>query len=310
VQPTEVKDTPLKNASDHEFGSQDTDLKLSIIENYLKAFTTALRGKFPGLWYIDAFAGTGLRTVRVAAKDGDLLDEPVPEHVEQRRGSAQIAIDVIPPFNRLVFMEQKPRHCVALRALRAKFPNRDIEILEGDANKSILSEVRAAMRKRVRAVMFLDPYGMDVEWKTLEAIAESRVIDVWYLFSLSGLYRQAARRADAIDPHKRAAITRMLGTSAWERELYAPSPQERLFDEPVEIQRTSDVRGLENYVKARLKSIFPEVLNPLALPVNRRPQMFSLFFAISNRQQNAIGLAARIAGQILKAGRSSQVRPR
>jgi three-Cys-motif partner protein len=95
---------------DHEFGSQDTDLKLSIVEGYLKAFTTALKGRFSELWYIDAFAGTGHRTVRVAARDGDLFDEPAPERVEQRRGSAQIAIDVTPPFDRLIFMEQRPRH--------------------------------------------------------------------------------------------------------------------------------------------------------------------------------------------------------
>src|SRR5262252_6488960 len=86
---------------DHEFGSQDTDLKLSLVESYLQAFTTALTVKFSELWYIDAFAGTGERTVRVAARGGDLFDEAVPESVERRRGSAKIAIDVKPPFDRL-----------------------------------------------------------------------------------------------------------------------------------------------------------------------------------------------------------------
>ena len=39
--------------------------------------------------------------------------------------------------------------------------------------------------------MFLDPYGMEVEWKTLQAVAATRAIDVWFLFPLAGLYRQA-----------------------------------------------------------------------------------------------------------------------
>jgi three-Cys-motif partner protein len=47
---------------DHEFGAQHTELKLSIIEAYLKRFMTALRPRFAELWYIDAFAGTGSRT--------------------------------------------------------------------------------------------------------------------------------------------------------------------------------------------------------------------------------------------------------
>jgi three-Cys-motif partner protein len=53
---------------DHEFGSQSTDIKLALIEGYLKAFTTALSGKWPELWYIDAFAGTGSRTARTAVR--------------------------------------------------------------------------------------------------------------------------------------------------------------------------------------------------------------------------------------------------
>ena len=51
---------------DHEFGGQHTELKLSIVESYLKTFTTALNRKFRRLIYIDAFAGTGFRAVRVA----------------------------------------------------------------------------------------------------------------------------------------------------------------------------------------------------------------------------------------------------
>lgn len=295
---------------DHEFGNQSTDLKLDLIEGYLTAFTTALSGKWPHLWYIDAFAGTGSRTKRTAARDGDLFDEPVPERVEQRRGSARIALDVRPPFTRLVFMERDPRHCEALRQLKAINSHRDIQIIEGDANKAIQDEIEWDGWKSVRAVMFLDPYGMDVEWETLKAIAATRAIDVWYLFSLSGLYRQAARNSRSIDEHKRAAITKMLGTSDWERELYSPSAQSDMFEDSVSFQRAADVKGLERYVRVRLRTIFADVLEPLALPVGRRPQMFSLFFAISNPEPKAVGLATKIANHILTSGKSSQTRPR
>src|SRR5262249_40527180 len=112
---------------DHEFGSQDTELKLSIVEAYLRQFTTALTGKFSELWYIDAFAGTGDRAVRVAARGGDLFDEPAPERIDRRRGSARIAIEITPQFDRLVFMERKKRYCEALRQLSAKHPERQID---------------------------------------------------------------------------------------------------------------------------------------------------------------------------------------
>jgi three-Cys-motif partner protein len=297
-------------SADHEFGSQDTDLKLSLVEAYLKQFTTALRGKFSELWFFDAFAGTGERTVRVAARDGDLFDEPTPESVERRRGSATIAIEVKPPFDRIIFVEERPSSIAALRALRNQHPDRQIEVIAGDANREIVEAIRRANWRRTRAVMFLDPYGMSVDWETLKAMAETGAIDVWYLFSLSGLYRQAARKAESIDENKRAAITRILGTDEWERELYAQPAQGNLLDNLGELQRTADVRGLEAYVRTRLQTIFSAVLPPAALPVNSRPQRFSLFFAMSNPDRQAIGLATRIAGHILKAGMSSQVRPR
>jgi three-Cys-motif partner protein len=289
---------------DHEFGAQHTELKLSIVEKYLKAFTKALKPHFAELWYIDAFAGTGSRTVREEAREGDLIDAAVPERVEQRRGSARIAIEVAPKFDRLVFIDSKPSHCAALRELAKQHSDREIIVVEGDANHAIQSTIRWDGWRQARAVMFLDPYGMDVKWATLEAIADTKAIDVWFLFSLSGLYRQATRRSGDIDASKRAAITRILGTDAWEHELYSDLGQADMFGGQ-EKQRTADVKGLEKYVKARLETIFPKVFEPLALPVEQKPQRYSLFLCISNSEPKALGLATRIADHILKAGSSS-----
>src|SRR5262252_525437 len=116
----------------HEFGGQHTELKLQVVGRYLKQFAIALKPYFPELWYIDAFAGTGSRTVRHEARVGDLLDAAMPERVEQRRGSARIAIDVSPAFDRLIFIEAKPSHSAALHELARQHRDRDIRIVEGD----------------------------------------------------------------------------------------------------------------------------------------------------------------------------------
>ncbi|RWD00032.1 MAG: three-Cys-motif partner protein TcmP [Mesorhizobium sp.] len=296
----------MSDTVEHEFGGQHTDIKLEIVEKYLKRYSAALHTWCDQVWYIDAFAGTGRRTVRVKAREGDLFEEPVPEQVEHRRGSAKIAIDIEPPFDRLVFMDVKPKHVAALEALKAEHPSRDIDVLEGDANKLIKSEIAWEGWRKTRAVMFLDPYGMEVEWDTLRRIAETKAIDVWYLFPLSGLYRQAARDLAKIDGAKERAITRMLGTDEWKQELYSDAPRPAanlLFDmEPVDVrQRNADVAGLEQYVKKRLKTIFAEVLDPFPLPSIERPQKFSLFCAISNPSKRAISLAQSFGGSIVKS---------
>jgi three-Cys-motif partner protein len=290
----------------HEFGGQHTELKLSIVGSYLKAFTQALRSQFRELWYIDAFAGTGSRTVRTIEKGGGLFEQPIVELVEIRRGSAQIALEVEPRFDRVVFMESRPSYCAELQTLKERYPGRDISIIRGDANLAIQSQIEWPKWSTTRAVLFLDPYGMEVEWRTLQAIAATKAIDVWFLFPLAGLYRQATRRLTNIDHHKRAALTRMFGSNRWEEELYPTLEKTDLFgDFEGERRRLADVAGLETYVKERLETIFPKVLRPLALPINTKPQRFSLFLCISNPEPKAIGLATRIGNHILKAGISS-----
>lgn len=293
----------------HEFGGVSTDLKLSLVQSYLESFVIALRQKFSQLWYIDAFAGTGERTVRLSAEPATLFDEASPERVLQRRGSAQIAIDTQPQFDRLIFMERKPVHYDALVRLAAGYPDRQIDVLQGDANEEIRRLVRSRKWTGTRAVMFLDPYGMSVEWSTLEEIRATEAIDVWYLVTLAGLFRQATRKESALDAGKAAAITRMLGTDEWRTEWYRPSAHADLFGH-ADGQRTADVREIEASVGKRLAALFPKVLPPLTLRNDRGAPMFSLFFAISNPEPKAIGLATKIAGHILKSGNASQVRPR
>jgi three-Cys-motif partner protein len=291
---------------DHEFGDQHTELKLSIIEKYLKFFTTALRGKFRELWYIDGFAGTGYRTIRFHAEPPNLLGDGEPARIERRRGSAKIAIDVQPRFDFLVFIENKPSYVRALEELRANHPDRRIVVVRNDANDGLKALIAANSWTSTRAVIFLDPYGMEVDWSTLETIAKTGAIDVWYLFSLSGFYRQATRDHDALDDDKRAALTRMLGTNAWERELYKTKPATDLFgNSDTSLRRDADVAALEAYAKARLETIFGAVLDPLPLSLHERPQRFSLFFCISSRKPAAIGLARKIGNHILKAGIAS-----
>lgn len=286
-------------AVSHEFGGQHTDLKLSVIEKYLSGYTTALRRQFSQLWYIDAFAGTGNRTVRTVTDGGGLLETPVIERIDIRRGSAQIALDTKPDFDFLVFIEQNPRYVAELNDLAARYLQKPIQVISGDANVALRSLVASNQWMNKRAVVFLDPYGMEVEWNTLQALASTKAIDVWFLFPLAGLFRQATRKLTDIDPSKRAALIKMFGDDAWEQELYPKQNNNDLFGNASERERLADVKGLEDYTKSRLKTIFAEVFDPLPLPIDERPQRFSLFLCVSNPVPAAIGLASRIAKNLL-----------
>ena len=82
--------------------AQHTELKLSGRRKVSEAVcATALRSHFTKLWYIDAFAGTGSRTVRARGPGSrrPARRKAVPDAVEQRRGQLRIAIDVTPQFD-------------------------------------------------------------------------------------------------------------------------------------------------------------------------------------------------------------------
>jgi three-Cys-motif partner protein len=280
---------------EHSFGGLWTLNKLEALEKYLAAFNNALSRQSFKRIYIDAFAGTGRCDISV---DGEKTSVD---------GSARRALRADPPFHKFVFIELNAKKLAALKSLQAEHPGNDIEIIHDDANTALKVLCGKYDWRNTRAVLFLDPYGMHVDWTTLQAIAQTGAIDVWYLFPYSGLYRQAAKNADAMDTDKEDAITRLLGTEEWRREFYAPQRQADLFGGERGDAREANHHDILKYVSKRLKMLFPAVSDPKVLYQagdSRNPSgapLFALYFAASNPKQNAHGLALKIAKSVLKA---------
>jgi small subunit ribosomal protein S1 len=283
------------NHDEHTFGGTWTVTKLEALEKYLGAFNVALsRQEFTRI-YLDAFAGTGRITIKHNQED-TVID-----------GSARRALGVKPGFHRYYFIDLKKRNFDALQELAREYPDKEINLTLGDANTALTDIIEKLDWRNTRAVLFLDPYGLHVEWKTLEAIAGTQAIDVWYLFPFSGLYRQAAMDADAMDAGKIEAITRLLGTSEWRQRLYAPRRQADLFGNPGGDEREADHNELLDYVSERLRTLFPAVSKPKVLYQGgdstnpKGAPLFALYFAAANPSPKAYGLALKIAQDVLKA---------
>jgi three-Cys-motif partner protein len=218
-------------------------------------------------------------------------------------GSARLAMKSNPPFDQYYFIEKHEDRCEALRSIATEFPDRSIRCDCADANAVIQRICRDTSwhgRVGTRGVSFLDPYGMQIGWPTIEAIARTRAIDCWYFFPLMGLYRQAANSAPDIDQKKRARLNWVLGTSAWEGEWYStPHGPLDLFGEAAEVVRIADVNAIERFVKGRLEIAFKGgVLEPRRYHNDRGHPVGSLFFAVGNPR--AASLAKRIANSVFR----------
>ncbi len=152
--------------------------------------------------------------------------------------------------------------------------------------------------------MFIDPYKSELDWQTLEVVANSKKIDLWLLFPLSVLLRMTPKDGDRIIPAWESTITRLLGTSDWKEALYKPKSQPVMSDLfGVESLNESSERinadEIELWVKTRLEEIFSFVAKPVRLQGPKNAPLFSFFFAVSNPNRSAWGLAQKVAGHII-----------
>lgn len=275
----------------HSFGGTWTRIKLEALEKYLVAFNSALKNQSFRRIYIDGFAGTGRCEINLGGEKKSV------------DGSARRALATDPGFHHYCFIEMDSKKIPALKALQTEFNQKPIEIIQGDANEALKKVCAKYNWKKTRAVAFLDPYGLQVEWPTLEQIAKTQAIDVWYLFPLAGLYRQMARNANAMDEDKENAIIRILGTDEWKQIFYKPSPQSDLFDFDSGEERDADPQQIVEFVSSRLRKVFPSVLDPKILYQNgdKGSPLFALYFCLSNPNFKAKAVATRIANHILKS---------
>ncbi|MEE9338666.1 MAG: three-Cys-motif partner protein TcmP [Methylococcaceae bacterium] len=285
----------------HEFGSDWTELKLQIINSYLKFYVTALKNMPFQLIYIDAFSGSGERHEKIPGSS--LLNQE--EVIVKYDGSVIKALDIEPKFSAYHFIEKHKKRFSRLQEITSTYTDHNIHCYNQDANKTIIDLCKSIDWKRNRAVMFLDPYGLSIDYETLRIIQKTEAIDVWYLFSTSGFYRNVPIQYDKLEENQRKRITKILGSDSWIEDLFfsnktASEVQVDLFDNPVQTAvRETNIEMFENYVQERLKNIFPLVSQAFPLPLTGA-QMYSLFFAISNPSPKANALAKKVTDHILK----------
>lgn len=214
-------------------------------------------------------------------------------------GSAQQALEIDPPFDHFTFIEQNPNRAARLRELETKYhlwPS--VDVFTEDANVALQRICAKWDKRNDRAVVFLDPFAMSVDWSTLKAIAQTQSMDVWYLFPWMAVNRMLPRERAPL-PEWEGKLNRFFGTPDWRSELYASKSERTLFDEVEESEtRVGNIDQLRAFALARLKAIFADVApNPRELRAERGSPLFLLCFAASNKTGAPIAL--RIAKHIL-----------
>jgi three-Cys-motif partner protein len=248
--------------------------KLDVLRRYLDAFTTTTKNKATETIYIDAFAGQPENKDR-------LTDEPID-------GSAKIALSIDdPPFTILRFFETERNAAALERGLLSDFPDRDFQVLGGDSNELVPLELRRLRHLNwAPTFAFVDPNGMEAEWRTLEAIAafkEGRKwkAEIFYLFSPPMFQRLLRVDGNEVRPQDSAAITAVFGTDDWDH-IY----QARLNGE-IESSRAGD--EYLNLMRWRMETVLDyQWTHPLEVRNERGRVIYHMIFATDHPVGNEI----------------------
>src|SRR6185437_7400716 len=219
---------------------------------------------FYSISYVDAFAGTGSLRTPELAPFADLMPELRVNEEEYRKGSVRRALEVEPSFDKYVFIETSAKKCDELKAIAASFTNKEIKIINEDANAALLEWCKSLNVRRERAVVFLDPFGASVDWEVVAALGRTRAVDLWVLFPFFAVNRMLIR--DRKPPQAWASrLTAVFGSTDWEKEFYSSTIYTSLLDPAQGIEltyKTADERRISKFFVRQLQGEFEAVAPP------------------------------------------------
>ncbi len=284
--------------------------KLERLGKYLHAYTTIMKGEkwCEGYHYIDAFAGPGEHQIRekpaVSRLRADLLhvsgySREQPEQQAYLEGSPRVALNLEHPFTTYVFVEMNSFRVQQLEGLMSSFGSaRKIVIRKQDCNRYLLDRVVSNPKinwKKNREVVFLDPFGMQVEWKTIQAIADTNAIEILLNFPVGmAIQRLLPRNPAKLTPARRNTLDQYFGSTEWFSVMYKKS--KTLFEHDIEEKIERSGKNLLNWYRERLRAAFGYASKAALIRNTRGAHLYYLLLASPNPT------GARIASDILSAG--------
>jgi three-Cys-motif partner protein len=242
-----------------------SEIKLAILEEYAKPYNQILRSQKHKLHpiYIDGFAGAGHHK----AKGSDRIIE----------GSPTRALTVEPPFDFLHFVDIDGARVAELRRISAGRSN--VSVYHGDCNEVLTSQVfpKISYTNFQRALCILDPYGLHLNWETIQMAGKSEVIEVFLNFPVMDMNMNVLwHKSERVSELQRERMTKFWGDNSWESAAYQTT--QGLFEE---MQEKASNEEVAEAFRVRLKKVagFKYVPKPMPMRNSKGAVVYFLFFA-------------------------------
>jgi three-Cys-motif partner protein len=271
----------------NEFGGNWTQQKVEIVVKYAKAYLHIMK-KHPywKLLYFDGFAGSG-----------DIESGEVDE--EQAKGTAIRILEITEPreFDMYYFVEKKPSFQARLQTIVKDYRKEHAYVVCDDCNirmRSMAEYLKA--HPKTKALAYVDPYGMSVDWSSIEAL-KGLDIDLWILVPTGiGVNRLLKTNGDISDAWL-SKLEKFLGLEAEviRAHFYKSKIEYTLFGESKIIEKdAAAVDKAAILYRQRLNEVFKFVSTPFVMKNSTNSVMYHFMMASNNK----VGL--KIADEVIK----------
>jgi three-Cys-motif partner protein len=250
--------------------------KLELLRKYLAAYLRILTNQpwCRGYEYIDAFAGTGKPKTR--------------DEESYVNGSPRIALSLNPPFTQYHFIEQTDWRVKRLMKLRSEFADRNLTVYRGDCNRIIREQILPQLpyTSKKRAFAFVDPFGMQMEWETMEHLAKTKTVEIILNFPVMAINRGVLRKhPEMLSAAAKLRLKRFWGTEDWMVDFYEEEPT--LFGTE-RVKRKLSGKEFGHIFKKRLEEKFRYCSNPILMANSNNAPLYCLIFAGDNSKGREI----------------------
>lgn len=273
----------------NNFGGDWTKIKIEILVDYAKAYLQIMKDRtYFKLLYFDGFAGSGS-----IVKDNKV-------NVNLTVGAAKRIVEIAEPkpFDYYYFVEKDKKNFDSLKkSTKDRFPTKEIYLSNDDCNKKLIdlsNYLRSPENINVRTLAYIDPCGMQVEWRSLESLKNLN-LDMWILVPTGMGVNRLLKKNGEISDAWLNRLEKFLGIEKSEITdlFYTKSPT--LFEEFTHIQKEEKaIEKSAHLYSERLCEVFEYVSQPYELRNSSNSAMYHLFLT-SNKKT-----AAKIANDIVK----------
>lgn len=291
--------------SKKRWGGPWTEEKLDAFEKYVKAYLTIMNPRREQygwtLCYFDGFAGNGTRTEEeqgeeIAAMANLFGEEVTQEELYVYRGAAERVVRIeeqgIKGFDTYFFIDNDENNVNALREHLSRFFFSGKPFFHAlDANKALKSLSKwMKAKKGCKALALLDPFGMQIHWSSIQAL-EGLDVDLWILIPTGVIVNRLLRR-DYVEEKGLLHPERLksffgLTEDEIKQAFYTEIKEESLFGEEnvKSIKMEDPIQRIAELYVQQLKTVFPQVTDPMVLESKEGRPLFHFVFA----SKNAIG---------------------